>query len=786
MEQHKQRRTPACAGCRLVRKRCIIPAENDSDSNSPANDPSTPTTTRPCTRCLTLKIPCIPSVRPTRQLPTSLKGVSAGQKVCLLCRSDRKKCDKLRPTCGRCSQLRVRCVYAPKDLPLQNPDSTTDAAIHSRTHSDSPQQSHFDLHVSSHGNRLPQSHIPAEFQEYIPPPSYTLSQIINVASNMPFADEEVAGGMDLDRQDRIPAYGEYEMLVAVVCGHPLLFRNSFLMFDPFLLMESYFREPPALRYAFICVCAQLLQLPKLVRLDYYNRARKAIFKDLKPAVKSVQALYYVATFALLNGQVAMAFPAMERAVHMAMLLQLEYDPDDIEPLHDIMTEKEKDEWRRTFWVFNYARKTMRLDGGPDVHVFTAQGVKPCRDFGDLMSGPLDSNSIGSPFHVCGLVDVMQEILDFVRTPPSALMDLVGNSRIKVELLGTKLDTWHAQVPTRLLIDPPTLTWTCLNHSERAGMIVLFMYHRAAVCNLHRPTLYLTATSTFKTPTASKHCQHIRSSIHTSLKNAVEIWSVCSQIVALTSLDPSAHEIHAPCAGTTAQPYLKQDVPTTTEKSSFPFPVPSITPVFPTGAPGTTSSSSTVVTQLSSIFWQENFGLCMGLYEAAVVFWFVLCRMGKAWWTNAAISGHPARSGVGESVSPLRRQYYECIQDLARALRLFETVMGEGELRSDARAPTPNMMTPLVDCIEAMLAEISQQDDFAANEATTSSVHSASVNSLVFEMQVLSLETTVPVDVVHQNRSPWVLLGLLGIDVGGKFRWGAAYEAAWKQFWKNEG
>ncbi|KAJ3221009.1 hypothetical protein HDU81_010969, partial [Chytriomyces hyalinus] len=96
-------------------------------------------------------------------------------------------------------------------------------------------------------------------------------------------------------------------------------------------------------------------------------------------------------------------------------------------------------------------------------------------------------------------------------------------------------------------------------------------------------------------------------------------------------------------------------------------------------------------------------------------------------------------------------------------------------------------TPLVDCIEAMLAEISQQCDFASKEATTTSsaIDSASVNSLVFEMQVLSLETAVPVDVVQQNRSPWVLLGLLGIDVGGKFRWGAAYEAAWKEFWENE-
>ncbi|KAJ3243050.1 hypothetical protein HDU78_000880 [Chytriomyces hyalinus] len=600
---------------------------------------------------------------------------------------------------------------------------------------------------------------------------------------MQFVDE------DLDHQDRMPTYGEYEMLVAVVCGHPLLFRNSFLMFDPFLLMESYFGEPPALRYAFICVCAQVLQLPKIICLDYYNRARKAIFKDLKPAVKSVQALYYVAVFALLYGQVAMAFPAMERAVHMAMLLQLDHDPDDIESLRDTMTEKEKEDWRRTFWVFNYGLKTMRLDVGPDVHVFTPQGVKPCRDFGYALGGPLDENSIGSQFYFCGLVDVMQEILDFVRTPPPTLMDFFGHSRIKIAYFEAKLAAFHAQVPARLVINPPTLTWTCLNHTERGGMIVLFMYYRAALCSLHRSTMYLSATSAFKTPTASKHSRHIRSSIHTSLKNAVEIWSVCSQIIALTSLDRTAAEIHMPSPSTVAQPQLKQKVPINKEKSSFAFPVPSITPVFPAGAPGTASASAMVVTQLSAVFWQESFGLCMGLYEAAVVFWFVLCLMGKAWWNNAANSAHPASTlGDGESVSSLRRRYYECIQDLARALRLFETVMGDGELRTDARAPTPNMMVyPLVDCIEAMLVEISQQDDFTAKEAMKSRADSTSVNcdALVFEMQVLSLETTVPVDVVRQNRSPWVLLGLLGIDVGGKFRWGAAYETAWKEFWENE-
>ncbi|KAJ3240108.1 hypothetical protein HDU81_004528 [Chytriomyces hyalinus] len=272
----------------------------------------------------------------------------------------------------------------------------------------------------------------------------------------------------------------------------------------------------------------------------------------------------------------------------------------------------------------------------------------------------------------------------------------------------------------------------------------------------------------------------------SLKNAVEIWSVCSQIVALTSLDPTAAEIHTPTASAAAQqPHLKQDAPTTAnETSGFTFPVPSITPALPTVAPGTASNSVSVVTQLTAVFWLENYGLSMGFYEAAVVFWFVLCRMGKDWWNDVASS-----SGVGESVPDLRRRYFECVQDLARGLRLFETIMGEGDLHSDARAPTPNMMasdstysnirTPLVDCIGAMLAEISQQEDFSAKEAATSNVDCESVNSLVFEMQVLSMEATVPEDVMQQNRSPWVLLGLLGIDVGGKFRWGAAYEAVWK-------
>ncbi|KAI8827994.1 hypothetical protein BJ741DRAFT_670616 [Chytriomyces cf. hyalinus JEL632] len=258
----------------------------------------------------------------------------------------------------------------------------------------------------------------------------------------------------------------------------------------------------------------------------------------------------------MNGQVTMAFPVMERAVHMAMLLQLDHDPDDVESLRETMTEKDKEDWRRTFWVFNHGLKTMRLDAGPDVYVFTPQGIT-----------------------VCGLVDVLQEILDFVRTPPPTLMDLFGHSKIKIAYFEAKLPTFHAQAPARLVIDPPTLTWTCLNCTERGGMIVLFMYHRAALCSLYRPTI------------------------------------------------PR---------------------------------------------------------------------------------WLIV-----------------------------------------------------------------------------LLAEVSQQDDFAAKEAPTSSADSASVNSLVFEMQVLSMEATVAVDVVQQNRSPWVLLGLLGVDVGGKFRWGAAYEAAWKEFWESE-
>ncbi|KAJ3110554.1 hypothetical protein HK100_002997 [Physocladia obscura] len=64
----------------------------------------------------------------------------------------------------------------------------------------------------------------------------------------------------------------------------------------------------------------------------------------------------------------------------------------------------------------------------------------------------------------------------------------------------------------------------------------------------------------------------------------------------------------------------------------------------------------------------------------------------------------------------------------------------------------------------------------------------SVDSLVLDMKVMGLESDENVNqpLVIAVESPWVYLGLLGIDVNQnfqqRFQWKAPYEEKWRNFW----
>ncbi|KAI8609389.1 hypothetical protein BC830DRAFT_844274 [Chytriomyces sp. MP71] len=527
----------------------------------------------------------------------------------------------------------------------------------------------------------------------------------------------------------MPTAFDFSLLANFIYTQPLMFRNSFLMFDPFRLLESFFREPPALRLSLCAIVADAIRLPEEVCLSYYSRARKALLRITEPSLKAIQALYLCATFALMNGQVALGIPAMDRAIHMLLDLNLEHDPDD-NPIFRHLNEKERDEVRRTFWVFNYAVKMMRLQVGPDSMriIFTAKGMKPCHDIGDPMMLPMSLSLSAPTVFVCGLIDIMEGILKHVWVPPASVDAIIYSGPI-IAQHEARLQIWYQQLPARLKLLPSTLTSKCLNHCERSGIIVLYMYHRAALCNLHRPMLYLTGVRSVR-PNEAYTCR-ILDSVQISLKSAQEMCDISRQILNITNPNPSAIEHHTQHG----------------------------------------------VMQLTRFFWQENYGLCVGLFEAAVVCWYFLCRGDVSWWYLLC----PI---LKETETELRIRLKYCVETCVQSLRVFETMMDGGELSPHGRAEKPNMMTPMVNCIEAMLEEIRRVQTIhcgVVGEASPSDNTERRFEGMLMEMRVLPLGK-VTQQVEAEAQPAWVLLGLLGAEVYPGIRWRAGYEASWRNFW----
>ncbi|ORY44950.1 hypothetical protein BCR33DRAFT_850428 [Rhizoclosmatium globosum] len=151
--------------------------------------------------------------------------------------------------------------------------------------------------------------------------------------------------------------------------------------------------------------------------------------------------------------------------------------------------------------------------------------------------------------------------------------------------------------------------------------------------------------------------------------------------------------------------------------------------------------------------QDNFAS----FEAVTVFWFVAYRMKAAW--KALIEPH-----MFDWID-VKRKVDAAVQ-LTQRLEMQE---GEG------------MTSPVARCMEAMQHEMQDIERFGgANESLDSGDR---VEPLELGMKVLSLNGYASETAV---RDPFVLLGLLGMEVKGGIRWKGRSEEGWRLFWKLNG
>ncbi|KAI9351352.1 hypothetical protein BDR26DRAFT_850915 [Obelidium mucronatum] len=189
-------------------------------------------------------------------------------------------------------------------------------------------------------------------------------------------------------------------------------------------------------------------------------------------------------------------------------------------------------------------------------------------------------------------------------------------------------------------------------------------------------------------------------------------------------------------------------------------------------------------QLRQKLWREREFLFASfvLFEACTVLWWVTCRTQAFWWRD----GIPGEALV---MSPLDRKRMRIhVLDILKTLKDLESDVTKHEheafiiddTRDERNRQIVNMITPMVVCIEAQVQEMEKA------EFSFSGMHVCSrnenVDKIIVGMKVMAVvDEDGKWDDPTTEQNPWVLMGLLGVDIGG-IQWRGCFEEEWRLFW----
>ncbi|KAI8611342.1 hypothetical protein BC830DRAFT_662893 [Chytriomyces sp. MP71] len=178
--------------------------------------------------------------------------------------------------------------------------------------------------------------------------------------------------------------------------------------------------------------------------------------------------------------------------------------------------------------------------------------------------------------------------------------------------------------------------------------------------------------------------------------------------------------------------------------------------------------------LRKVFWRNHIFPCFCLFEAAVVLWFVTCKTREEWLAAAGDVG-----GL-----EWRREVRSGVMDVGRTLEELEGLLAGGPGGSE------NMMSPLVQCVLGMVAEMEKVEEAVSKGEGIPPVAVAGVGACSWEAGVNFVALGMKVmSIVEDDRvkpfvsDPWTFLGLMGVPVGGNLVWKAYYEDEWSFFWE---
>ncbi|KAJ3116035.1 hypothetical protein HK100_001175 [Physocladia obscura] len=453
-------------------------------------------------------------------------------------------------------------------------------------------------------------------------------------------------------------------------------------------------------------------------MAYFEKAKKSLVRAEIQSLRVVQALHLLAAFTFVKGQPIHGSIALTQTAQLSLHLKLEVDPDD-SPWLQSLTEEEKDERRLVYWILYYTFKMIQLQTSSAFGFPDNFKSNTVKSHRSLPNQEFQSKT-ASVYHLCKLLDIMEQVLKHARKIPDSI-ELILSNNFHEDLLKT-LAQWYTQVPRQFILTAENLV-NFLASSERYCVLNLSNFYATTICILNRSKLYLTGKLKKATLSPSDF-SNLFIAVKASLEMAHKIAQLCIQLIRFT--------------------------PSVTNSESY----------------------TEIEAILTGGFWKQAIGLGITCFEAAAVLWYYYCR------TDEVFSRYYI-SRAKTSEAKTREWIRQDMESLKSSLYLLETSLEFNILSIQTRASKPNRISPLLDCMEGMITEMVKVDAGGKLKLDQSN---SEVNSILLEMQTLSLEDDSNSIPVADAQDPRVFLGLLGMDVDGHIKWRGRYEESWRQFW----
>ncbi|KAI9325231.1 hypothetical protein BDR26DRAFT_925249 [Obelidium mucronatum] len=392
---------------------------------------------------------------------------------CLRCRSQRKRCTLERPSCGRCAKSSHPCKY---------PSTKTG---------------------------LPVMIMPAApylSPSYSPPRASLLDRL--AASPLLFEDSISASSPTptIEDPDMMPSLDDWLLL------HSYIYRDGKAVPDHYAnfrkLVDNFFTSHPAIRLT-MCAMAAVHKrdkglLTERICMSYYNRARKGVLRSLdKPCLSTVQAFYFINSFATMRGQPEIGKPFFLNAIRQIVGLRLDVDPDDSPWLDYLnLSEIDKEERRRIYWACFYRLNLLQSMSNDYIVTSMKVGlVRPPRGISDSSYEFTELPEISSLASIYHLITTIKRF--YANSIPDSISEMLY-SITSVELMDQCVKV-HSEIPEYLLLllenpwslSSPQKARLCCQISKipyacLPGTSQLNFAYYASLCIINRPKLYLSA------------------------------------------------------------------------------------------------------------------------------------------------------------------------------------------------------------------------------------------------------------------------------------------------------